>query len=508
MPSPIKSSLGLIVNAKQTYYPIELSNAELLAHYETVQDYHQEISTNVIQQSCRLKPDPKLINQQPEMNPYQTRNLIVTFLFELSLKTRVTNGIFFHSVRLYDRYCSKRVVLKDQAKLVVATCLWLAAKTWGGCNHIINHISVPTGGRFYGPNPRARIPRLSELVHYCGGSSNFDESMFIQMEKHILDTLGWDIYEPMINDYVLNVDEHCLIQYELYKRQLYHTRNISNKRNSQDSAATEEDVSQEDEDLNNKIQLINLKKFFIDLCVWQYDLLKFEMFEVAYGIFSVINKFTNQDLGPLLLTPSVISGCQSQLVNILITAVTKVPTCLLAHYKASYGVSEFIDKITDYHHSLQKKLQLAAALDLSRRNNTIFYDSPSAPSPTYSQNTYTPLRNTSSQSDNSVFSSVSSQHSPITPQMYSFNHQKSQGTHGSSVSVNSIKNKRVRDEYDDYGTNKENYDPGNSSSFAIPPRTRFIGSNFSNDGISVSATNSSRSSLISLSLGNNTYSVG
>lgn len=204
---------GLIVTAKQTYYPIELSNAELLAHYEMIQDYHQEISANVISQSCKFKPDPKLIDQQPEMNPQQTRQQVMAVLFELSVKTRVTNGIFFHAARLYDRYCSKRVVLREQAKLVIATCLWLAAKTWGGCNHIINNVSVPTGGRFYGPNPRARIPRLSELVHYCGGADVFDESMFMQMERHILDTLSWDIFEPMVNDYVLNVDENCLLQW-------------------------------------------------------------------------------------------------------------------------------------------------------------------------------------------------------------------------------------------------------------------------------------------------------
>ena len=162
----LKSRMGLIINTKPEYYPIELSNAELLSHFETLQEYHQEISTNVIAQSCKFKPSPKLIDQQPEMNPAETRSKIVTFLFELSVVTRVTNGIFFHSVRLYDRYCSKRIVLQDQAKLVVATCLWLAAKTWGGCNHIINNVVIPTGGRFYGPNPRARIPRLSELVHY------------------------------------------------------------------------------------------------------------------------------------------------------------------------------------------------------------------------------------------------------------------------------------------------------------------------------------------------------
>lgn len=272
--------MGLVINAKPDYYPIELSNAELLSHFEMLQEYHQEISTNVIAQSCKFKPNPKLIDQQPEMNPVETRSNIITFLFELSVVTRVTNGIFFHSVRLYDRYCSKRIVLRDQAKLVVATCLWLAAKTWGGCNHIINNVVIPTGGRFYGPNPRARIPRLSELVHYCGDGQVFDESMFLQMERHILDTLNWNIYEPMINDYVLNVDENCLMQYELYENQVTYDKQCSEKRQSQlsqDSDATVDErpyqnEEEEEEDLKLKIKLINLKKFLIDVSAWQYDL--------------------------------------------------------------------------------------------------------------------------------------------------------------------------------------------------------------------------------------------
>ncbi|AAS53200.1 AFL174Cp [Eremothecium gossypii ATCC 10895] len=498
--------LGLIVNAKQTYYPIELSNAELLAHYETIQDYHQEISENVLQHSCRVKPDPKLIDQQPEMNPQHTRTAIVNFAFELAQKTRVTNGIFFHAVRLYDRYCSKRVVLRDQAKLVIATCLWLAAKTWGGCNHIINNVTVPTGGRFYGPNPRARIPRLSELVHYCGGSNVFDESMFTQMERHILDTLSWDVYEPMVNDYVLNVDENCLIQYELYKRQLEHNRQYANKRNSQDSNATEEDVSEEDEDLDNKIQLINIKKFLIDLAVWQYDLLKYEVFELAHGIFSIINKFTNQDLGPLLLSPIPSTNNESLVLNVFINGVIKCPAALLESYHEKFGVLQFVDQVKEYHESLQKKLQLAAAMDLSRRNNAKFYEAPSMPSPTYSQHSsYTPLRNTSN-SESSVFSSVSNQQSPITPQMYSFSVQKPGSACGSSVSVNSISQKRNRDEETNYsimGNDKENYDP--TSTYTVPPRAKFAGHTYIFTGAAKeeqTSSTSNRSSLISLAIGN------
>ncbi|SCU83111.1 LAMI_0C02036g1_1 [Lachancea mirantina] len=491
--------MGLIVTARQTYYPIELSNAELLAHYETIQDYHQEISANVISQSCKFKPDPKLISQQPEMDPHQTRRSVMSILFELAVKTRVTNGIFFHAARLYDRYCSKRVVLRDQAKLVIATCLWLAAKTWGGCNHIINNVSVPTGGRFYGPNPRARIPRLSELVHYCGGADVFDESMFMQMEKHILDTLSWDVYEPMINDYILNVDENCLIQYELYKRQLDHNRDWF-KRTSQtsDSDATEAD-EEDDRDLDSKIRLINIKTFLIDLATWQYDLLKFEMFELAHGIFSIINQFTKQDQGPLLLSPLPTATNQAALLNIFMAAVTKAPAELLAYYNDSHGVTSFVDAVKSHYTALQKKWQFAANADLSRRS-TLCAEVPSMPSPPYPTTTQTPLRNTAAASDTSIFSTVETQPSPVTPIMYSFPHSKgnSNSTCGSTLSVNSISNKRTRGEdYDYMDEDKENRERG----FVAPPKAKFVGNSIFASG-GTSATNSNRSSLVSLAIGN------
>lgn len=536
---------GLIVTAKQTYYPIELSNAELLTHYETIQEYHEEISQNVLVQSSKTKPDIKLIDQQPEMNPHQTREAIVTFLYQLSVMTRVSNGIFFHAVRFYDRYCSKRVVLKDQAKLVVGTCLWLAAKTWGGCNHIINNVSIPTGGRFYGPNPRARIPRLSELVHYCGGSDLFDESMFIQMERHILDTLNWDVYEPMINDYILNVDENCLIQYELYKNQSQNNnsngKEWSCKRKSQSSddsdATVEEHISSspqstgldgdtttmdEDEELNSKIKLINLKRFLIDLSCWQYNLLKFELYEICNGMFSIINKFTNQDQGPFLSMPignDINSNTQTQVFSIIINGIVNSPPSLVEVYKEQYGIVPFILQVKDYNLELQKKLQLASTIDLTRKIavNSRYFDqnasssSVSSPS-TYSSGTnYTPMRNFSAQSDNSVFSTTNIDHSsPITPHMYTFNQFKNESACDSAISVSGLPNQTqngnmpLSSNYQNMmldERNKENRIP-NSSSAEIPQRAKFMTTGiFQNTG---ELTN--RASSISLSLRNHNSS--
>ncbi|CAI4052669.1 hypothetical protein SKDZ_16G0200 [Saccharomyces kudriavzevii ZP591] len=534
--------MGLIIDTKPDYYPIELSNAELLSHFEMLQEYHHEISTNVIAQSCKFKPNSKLIDQQPEMNPAETRSKITTFLFELSVVTRVTNGIFFHAVRLYDRYCSKRIVLQDQAKLVVATCLWLAAKTWGGCNHIINNVVIPTGGRFHGPNPRARIPRLSELVHYCGDGQVFDESMFLQMERHILDTLNWNIYEPMINDYVLNVDENCLMQYELYENQMSYNKKCSEKRQSQlsqDSDATvderppsyESEEEEEEEDLQLKIKLINLKKFLIDVSAWQYDLLQFELFEVSHGIFSIINQFINQDHGPFLMTPVTSNRKNTEVLNILMSGIISVPKSLLEVYRTVNGILPFIDQVRGYQLDLQRQLQIASNLNLSRKltisTPCCFENShtTSIPSPTYSSHSHTPMRNMSSLSDNSVFSRTMEQSSPITPSMYQFGQQQSGSTCGSTISVNSLRNSsnnqnnhekvagpNGNNAVNDYidllnvsEANKENQNPTTHFLNGGPPKTSFINHGMfpSPSGTIHSGNSSSASSLVSFGVSNN-----
>lgn len=485
--------LGLIVNARQKYYPIELSNMELLAHYGTIQTYHQEISENVLHHSSRVRPDPKLIEQQPDMNPLETRKAIVTFAFDLALKTKVIGGIFFHTVRLYDRYCSKRVVLRDQAKFVIGTCLWLAAKTWGGCNHIINTFIVPTGGRFYGPNPRARIPRLSELIHYCGGSLILDGSMFTQMERNILDTLGWDIYEPMVNDYVFNVDESCLIQYELYKKQLESIKSSDSNRNSQDSNATDDDTV-EDDDLNDKIQLINIKAFLIDLWTWQYDLLKYELFESACTIFFIINKFTHLEACLLLLAPPLFPANESVIFNIFINAVVDCPPNLLQFYLRKQGVSVFIEKVKAYHTSLHKKLQLAAAMELFKTNAKL-YKNPLRSTSNYSQRSnYTSIGNASN-SESSVFSIISNQQSPITP-LYS-NDFRQDSTCGSSVSLHSITKKQNKDDdrFCILANNKENCDP-------LPSKSKFTGHSSIYPDAEEGLISQSSRSLVSLAVGN------
>lgn len=323
-------STGCKIETEIKPYPIDLSNQELLTHFQTIQDYYEEISDNIYNKNCKNQPDINLILQQPELQPINiTRNNIVNFIYQVSLLTRCFNPIVFHATcRTYDRYSSKRVILKQQQKLVAATCLWMVAKSYGGCNHIINNEVVATNGRFKGPVMRARIPRLKELVQIihqfnkqeqkkCNlqgsvdDTLSVDEQMLKQMEKHILDTLQWEIIEPLLAEYIMNVDEFCITQYEQF------LSNNADGENDQDlkmflkpnangeipaKITTQNDYFSKvcnvinpvccdsinesffnEGDLFYKIAIMKIKFFILDILQFDLEFVKFKFNELASG---------------------------------------------------------------------------------------------------------------------------------------------------------------------------------------------------------------------------------
>lgn len=327
-------STGCKIETKIEPYPIDLSNQELLTHFQTIQDYYEEISENIYNKNCKNQPDINLILQQPELQPINlTRNNIVNFIYHISLLTRCFNPIVFHATcRTYDRYSSKRVILKQQQKLVAATCLWMVAKSYGGCNHIINNEVVATNGRFRGPVMRARIPRLKELVQIIQQFNKqesmkrnspiensddmlcVDEQMLKQMEKHILDTLQWEIIEPLLSEYIMNVDEFCITQYEQFlsnnnENESDQDLKIFLKPNANgdipakittqndyfskicnvinpvcaDAINTNDDLVLPESDLFYKIAIMKIKFFILDIVQFDLEFVKFKYNELASG---------------------------------------------------------------------------------------------------------------------------------------------------------------------------------------------------------------------------------
>jgi hypothetical protein len=108
------------------------------------------------------------------MRPY-----LLDFLIEAHSAFRLLPATLFLTVNLLDRYCSKRVVYKRHYQLVGCAALLIVAK--------------------YG-DQKERVPTIKELKSMC--CSLYDDDMFVQMEWHVLQTLGWAVGHPTIDSFL------------------------------------------------------------------------------------------------------------------------------------------------------------------------------------------------------------------------------------------------------------------------------------------------------------------
>ena len=108
------------------------------------------------------------------MRPY-----LLDFLIEAHTAFGLLPETLFLTINILDRYCSKRTVYKRHYQLVGCAALLVAAK--------------------YG-EPKDRVPTIRELGNTC--CSLYDDDMFVQMERHVLQTLGWAIGHPTIDSFL------------------------------------------------------------------------------------------------------------------------------------------------------------------------------------------------------------------------------------------------------------------------------------------------------------------
>lgn len=108
------------------------------------------------------------------MRPYLT-----DFLVEAHTAFQLLPETLFLTINLLDRYCSKRVVYKRHYQLVGCAALLIAAK--------------------YG-DKKEKVPTIKELKSMC--CSLYDDDMFLQMEWHVLSTLGWAIGHPTVDAFM------------------------------------------------------------------------------------------------------------------------------------------------------------------------------------------------------------------------------------------------------------------------------------------------------------------
>lgn len=210
-----KSSIDLPFH--QFEYSQKLYKSEILQHENDLKEY-EEIYQHLIDNcnNSNLRPNLELYQQQPYIN-FNIRLKLIEFLLKMSIRLKILPFVFFRAVKIFDRYCSKRIILLDQSQLIITTCLWIASKIQGGNNHFINlnnidkmsdiktinDLGYGSGGKFLGPTERFRLPKLHELVKLCGNKCKYDNSMFKQMELHILTTLNWNFNDASIDDFIM-----------------------------------------------------------------------------------------------------------------------------------------------------------------------------------------------------------------------------------------------------------------------------------------------------------------
>lgn len=118
------------------------------------------------------------IDIQTEIKWYM-RPYLLDFLIEAHSAFQLLPSTLFLTINLLDRYCSKRVVYKRHYQLVGCAALLIAAK--------------------YG-DKKERVPTIKELKSMC--CSLYDDDMFIQMEWHVLQTLGWAVGHPTVDEFL------------------------------------------------------------------------------------------------------------------------------------------------------------------------------------------------------------------------------------------------------------------------------------------------------------------
>ncbi|KAE8144451.1 G1/S-specific cyclin [Aspergillus avenaceus] len=141
-------------------------------------ELRDDILSHMLDMDASTLPDVESIDIQTEIQWFM-RPYLLDFLIEAHTAFQLLPSTLFLTINLLDRYCSKRVVYKRHYQLVGCAALLIAAK--------------------YG-DKKDRVPTIKELKSMC--CSLYDDDMFIQMEWHVLQTLGWTIGHPTVDSFL------------------------------------------------------------------------------------------------------------------------------------------------------------------------------------------------------------------------------------------------------------------------------------------------------------------
>ncbi|EIW69324.1 hypothetical protein TREMEDRAFT_43910 [Tremella mesenterica DSM 1558] len=136
------------------------------------QQYEPDIVDYMMRMDDLTLASADLMDMQPELQWFM-RPYLIDFLIEVHTQFRLRPEVLYLTMNIVDRYVSKRVVYKKHYQLVGCAALWIAAKFEDG---------------------KDKVPLVRELAEMC--CKAYDESAFIQMEGHVLATIGWVVGHP------------------------------------------------------------------------------------------------------------------------------------------------------------------------------------------------------------------------------------------------------------------------------------------------------------------------
>lgn len=135
-------------------------------------EYHDEVLKHMHFMEEETTACVDLMDAQPELRWYM-RPYLVDFIVEIHQTFRLRSETLFLTMNIVDRYVSKRIVYKRHYQLVGCAALLIAAKF---------------------EDAKDKVPLVSELAQMCCNA--YDESAFVQMEGHVLSTIGWTLGFP------------------------------------------------------------------------------------------------------------------------------------------------------------------------------------------------------------------------------------------------------------------------------------------------------------------------
>ncbi|KAF8575354.1 hypothetical protein K439DRAFT_750965 [Ramaria rubella] len=175
--SPVPTVLPSVL--RRTPFAPELQRlreAQLVSHARDTRLLEEEYRCDILRymhdmELCTMSSATSM-DQQPEIR-WHMRPCLVDFLVEVHLTFRLRPETLYLTLNIVDRYVSRRIVYIKHYQLVGCAALWIAAKF---------------------EDAKERVPTVHDLAQICREA--YDESAFIQMEHHVLDTIQWIVGHP------------------------------------------------------------------------------------------------------------------------------------------------------------------------------------------------------------------------------------------------------------------------------------------------------------------------